>query len=113
VISILHVDLKIPGGTYKQDPLFRTTTFVGYVPSNPSSALKQANFVVISRECLVCRHVNAPIVHQDIGLPYSMRRYPKIFDATVLGRVPTQIHVVPFLREEPRKQIEFHILIKN
>lgn len=39
VMSILHVDLKIPGGTYKQDPLLRTTTFVGYVPSKPSSAL--------------------------------------------------------------------------
>jgi hypothetical protein len=38
-MSILHVDLKIPGGTYKHDPLFRTTTFVGYVPSKPSSAL--------------------------------------------------------------------------
>lgn len=40
VMSILHVDLKIPGGTYKHEPLLRTTTFVGYVPSNPSSALK-------------------------------------------------------------------------
>lgn len=38
-MSILHVDLKIPGGTYKQEPLFLTTTLVGYVPSNPSSAL--------------------------------------------------------------------------
>lgn len=38
-MSILHVDLKIPGGTYKHEPLFRTTTFVGYVPSKPSSAL--------------------------------------------------------------------------
>jgi len=33
------VDLKIPGGTYKHDPLLRTTTLVGYVPSKPSSAL--------------------------------------------------------------------------
>lgn len=39
VMSILHVDLKMPGGTYKQEPLLRTTTFVGYVPSKPSSAL--------------------------------------------------------------------------
>lgn len=39
VISILQVDLKIPGGIYTQEPLLRTTTFVGYVPSNPSSAL--------------------------------------------------------------------------
>lgn len=40
-MSILHVDLKIPGGTYKHEPLLRTTTLVGYVPSNPSSALKK------------------------------------------------------------------------
>lgn len=40
VMSILHVDLNIPGGTYKHEPLLRTTTFVGYVPSNPSSALQ-------------------------------------------------------------------------
>lgn len=39
-MSILQVDLKIPGGTYKQEPLFLTTTFVGYVPSKPSSALE-------------------------------------------------------------------------
>lgn len=42
-MSILHVDLKIPGGTYKHEPLLRTTTLVGYVPSNPSSALKKVN----------------------------------------------------------------------
>ena len=39
-MSILQVDLKMPGGTYKQLPLFFTTTFVWYVPSNFSSALK-------------------------------------------------------------------------
>ena len=47
VMSILHVDLKIPGGTYKHDPLLRTTTLVGYVPSNPSSALKiDYNYII-------------------------------------------------------------------
>lgn len=39
VMSILHVLLKMPGGTYKQLPLCLTTIFVWYVPSNPSSAL--------------------------------------------------------------------------
>lgn len=39
VMSILHVLLKIPGGTYRQLPLCLTTTFVWNVPSNPSSAL--------------------------------------------------------------------------
>ena len=38
-MSILQVDLKIPGGTDMQEPLLRTTTFVAYVPSKPSSAL--------------------------------------------------------------------------
>lgn len=38
-MSILHVLLKIPGGTYKQLPLCLTTTFVWNVPSKPSSAL--------------------------------------------------------------------------
>ena len=39
VMSILHVLLKMPGGTYRQLPLCLTTTLVWYVPSNPSSAL--------------------------------------------------------------------------
>ena len=39
-MSILQVDLKIPGGMYVQLPLLVTTTFVGYVPSNASSALE-------------------------------------------------------------------------
>lgn len=47
VMSILQVDLKIPGGTYKHDPLLRTTTFVGKVPSKPSSAL---NFKIKNTE---------------------------------------------------------------
>ena len=41
VISILQVDLNIPGGIYVQLPLLVTTTFVGYVPSNASSALNR------------------------------------------------------------------------
>ena len=40
VISILHVLLKIPGGTQRQLPVCETTTLVWYVPSNFSSALK-------------------------------------------------------------------------
>ena len=40
-MSILQVLLKMPGGTYRHEPLFRTTTFVGYVLSNPSSALRK------------------------------------------------------------------------
>jgi hypothetical protein len=40
-MSILQVDLNIPGGTYRHEPLFLTTTFVGYVPSKPSSALER------------------------------------------------------------------------
>ena len=39
-MSILQVLLKIPGGTYRQDPSFETTTLVWQVPSNFSSALK-------------------------------------------------------------------------
>ena len=40
-MSILHVDLKMPGGMYVHPPSFVTTTLVGYVPSKASSALKQ------------------------------------------------------------------------
>lgn len=40
VISILHVLLKMPGGTYRQFPVCETTTFVWNVPSNFSSALQ-------------------------------------------------------------------------
>lgn len=43
VMSILHVLLKMPGGTYRQLPLCLTTTLVWYVPSNPSSALNSIN----------------------------------------------------------------------
>ena len=40
VMSILHVDMKMPGGIYVQRPSWVTTTFVGYVPSNDSLALQ-------------------------------------------------------------------------
>ena len=40
-MSILQVDLNIPGGIYKQFPDDDTTTLVWYVPSNPSSALQE------------------------------------------------------------------------
>ena len=41
VMSIKHVDLKMPGGMYVHDPVEVTTTLVGYVPSNASLALKE------------------------------------------------------------------------
>ena len=39
------VTLNIPGGMYVQWPSFVTTTFVGYVPSNFSSALQTLKIV--------------------------------------------------------------------
>ena len=39
-MSILHVLLKMPGGTYRQLPEESTTTLVWKVPSNFSSALE-------------------------------------------------------------------------
>lgn len=45
-MSILHVLLNIPGGTYRHEPLFRTTTLVGYVLSKPSSALKNVTLLL-------------------------------------------------------------------
>jgi hypothetical protein len=38
-MSILQVDLKMPGGMYVHFPSLVTTTLVGYVPSKASSAL--------------------------------------------------------------------------
>ena len=38
-MSILQVDLKIPGGMYVHFPSWVTITLVGYVPSKASSAL--------------------------------------------------------------------------
>lgn len=56
---------------------------------------------------------HSPIVHQYVGLPYSMRRYPKILYAAILRRIPSQIHVVPFLgRGEREEQFKFYSLIK-
>lgn len=44
-MSILHVDMKIPGGIYVQLPELVTTTFVGYVPSKASLALKKEKLI--------------------------------------------------------------------
>ena len=39
-MSILHVLLKMPGGTYNMEPADEATILVWNVPSNLSSALK-------------------------------------------------------------------------
>ena len=39
-MSILHVLLKMPGGTYNMEPAEEATILVWNVPSNLSSALK-------------------------------------------------------------------------
>ena len=44
-MSILHVDLKMPGGTYSMEPSDEATTFVWNVPSNLSSALKETQMI--------------------------------------------------------------------
>lgn len=38
-----------------------------------------------------------PVVHQNVWLPQPVRWYPEISDTAVLRRIPSQIHVVPFL----------------
>jgi hypothetical protein len=43
------------------------------------------------------RWVGIPVVHEDIRLPYPVGRYPEVLDASVLGGVPPQVHVIPFL----------------
>ena len=45
VMSILHVLLKMPGGTYSIEPSAEATTLVWKVPSNLSSALKYESFL--------------------------------------------------------------------
>lgn len=76
-MSILHVDLKIPGGTYKHEPLFRTTTFVGYVPSNPSSAL-QHNWVSKAKQFYTIIFLSHPTY-------CTSRHLASIFDGAVCG----------------------------
>ena len=44
-IKMLGFTLKIPGGMKRQWPSLPTTTFVWYVPSNFSSALKRMNIL--------------------------------------------------------------------
>ena len=44
-MSILHVDLKMPGGTYSMEPSDEATTFVWNVPSNLSSALNEKQMI--------------------------------------------------------------------
>ena len=48
VMSILHVDLNIPGGTYSIDPSEEATMLVWNVPSNLSSALKQLVLIIFN-----------------------------------------------------------------
>lgn len=101
-MSILQVLLNIPGGTYKHVPLLLTTTFVGYVPSNPSSALEIINIVDkhsinIFSKLKKTLWNNLPIVHKNVRLPQAMWRYPEVPYTTIFRNVPPHVNVIPLL----------------
>jgi hypothetical protein len=61
-------------------------------------------FFVFVLFCFVnCFYKNLvlPVVHEDVRLPQPMRWYAEVLDAAELGRIPPQVHVIPFLKRTP------------
>lgn len=40
-----------------------------------------------------------PVIHEDVGFPYPVRRYPEVLDASEFTGIPPKIDVIPLLQE--------------
>ena len=77
-------------------PSLVTTTFVGYVESKASLALRQLDIRFRTKDNIVI--ICVPVVHEDVGLPEVVGRHPDVLHVVVLRRVPPHVRVSPLLR---------------
>ena len=77
-------------------PSLVTTTFVGYVESKASLALRQLDIIFRTSDNIVI--ICVPVVHEDVGLPEVVGRHPDVLHVVVLRRVPPHVRVSPLLR---------------
>ena len=94
-MSILHVLLKMPGGTYRQLPEESTTTLVWKVPSNFSSALEIQKLIFL---------LHITIINGQLGNMYLCY----ISDHTI-----SKFLVYQIVRKKIKKQEHYAVLLFN